>query len=82
MVTEVALLVVQARVLNWPAVMVVGEAVRVADGCPDGVGVGLGAGVGEGFGVGLGDAAKPGPAQLDKPTTKIPIKRNARMTTA
>lgn len=80
MVTEVALLVVQARVLNWPAVMVVGVAVRVADVCADGVGVGLGPGVG--LGDGLGDAAKPGPAQLDEPTTKIPIKRNARTTTA
>lgn len=30
MVTDVALLEVHVRVLNWPAVMVVGEAVRVA----------------------------------------------------
>jgi hypothetical protein len=85
MVSVVALLVVQARVLNWPAVMVAGVAVNVADGADGagvGVGPGVGVGLGVGFGVGLGDAAKPVPAQPDEPATKIPIKRNARTITA
>lgn len=79
MVTDVAFVVVQARVLNWPAVIVAGVAVSVADGCPEGVGVGEGAGVG--VGVGPDGEASPTPAQPEKPATKILVKRSARTTT-
>ena len=71
--TEVAFVVVHMSVLNWPAVMVAGDAVSVAAGVGDGFGLGLGDGVG--VGVGPGVEAEP-PAQ---PATKMPIERTARI---
>jgi hypothetical protein len=63
-ITDVAFVVVQLMVLNWPAVIVAGEAASVAEGLTVGVGDGVGVAVGTGVGVGVGDvtAVEP-PAQ-------------------
>lgn len=73
MLTEVAFVVFQVRVLNWPAVMVAGDVDSVAVGVGGGLGLGLGDGVG--VGVGPGVEAEP-PAQ---PATKMPMRRTAKI---